>query len=287
MSRELAPGLPGDWLNAWLAAIGITVLLPDVRLSWSDAAIPIAQFDHEGEMSLPGMVAESLLDGENFSGLVIESLKRNVTLDAFRETADKARCEHDRWLASSVSDLLTGKQFENTNLPHGPFDPPAPKGTTLHSRFESCRKAISDTNLEDRVAETLNGAAARIKNNGLGFDVRRLPSGMQPKAGLWVDPLVECLCFVALCLFPTRGNGREIRQRGWTARSTQRGAFRWPVWAPPLGVWGIDALLDQFHADPCLRRTGRLGVTGIFQSVPYQRRDASDPTRAYAAEKVG
>lgn len=30
MAEGLAPGLTADWLNAWLAAIGVTVLVPEV-----------------------------------------------------------------------------------------------------------------------------------------------------------------------------------------------------------------------------------------------------------------
>ncbi len=285
MACAVAPGLPGDWLNGWLAAIGITVLVSEARLSWSGTAIPVAQFDHDGDLSLARMVAENLPPKRSLDSLAISSLKRNVSLSAFRENAGKARGAGDHSLASSVSDLVVRN---DDNLPHGAFDPGAPRGETLHSRLIRCREAIPDPCPDERVALTLEGTGSRVKTNGLGFDVRRLPSGMQPDAGNWVDPLVECLCFVALSLFPTRGNGgREVRQRGWTDRASRRGAFRWPVWSQPLGTWGIDALLDRLHADPSFKATRRLGITGIFQSVPYEARDKSDPTRGYGAERVG
>ena len=35
--RHEAPGLPADWLNGWLAAIGVTVLIPGARLRWTGA----------------------------------------------------------------------------------------------------------------------------------------------------------------------------------------------------------------------------------------------------------
>jgi hypothetical protein len=59
------------------------------------------------------------------------------------------------------------------------------------------------------------------------------------------------------------------------------------VWSDALDAWGIDALLDCFHAemgaDAPLRRWG---VIGAFQTVPYKPRGSSDVTRAYASERV-
>jgi len=45
MGDLLAPGLTADWLNAWLAAIGVTVLVPGIRLGWSADPLPVAHFD--------------------------------------------------------------------------------------------------------------------------------------------------------------------------------------------------------------------------------------------------
>lgn len=286
MVRERAPGLTGEWLNAWLAALGVTVLLPKSRLSWSDEAIPIACFEHDEADSLASLVADAFPTEEELGDLAGASLRRRVALEDFRDVARAARASADASLSSSVSDLLTGRFFKPDDLPHGAFDPPAPRGTTLCSRVASCRKLIGP-DLQDRIARTLEGDGERVRANGLGFDVRRIPSGVYPDAHVLVDPVIECLCFVALELFPVRGNGREALQRGWSGRASRRGAFIWPVWSDPLDVWAIDALLDRFHADGLGRVAKRLRVSAAFGSVPFQRRGTSDVSSGYGSERTG
>jgi hypothetical protein len=53
---------------------------------------------------------------------------------------------------------------------------------------------------------------------------------------------------------------------------------------PMLDRWGIDGLIDRFHAD---RRQARvLGVQAAYASVPYEPKAVADVTRAYASERV-
>lgn len=35
MARVTCPGLPASWINAWLAAVGATVLDSGIRLHWT------------------------------------------------------------------------------------------------------------------------------------------------------------------------------------------------------------------------------------------------------------
>ena len=42
MRKVTCPGLSANWVNGWLAAVGITVLDPRLRLHWSLDAIPVA-----------------------------------------------------------------------------------------------------------------------------------------------------------------------------------------------------------------------------------------------------
>jgi hypothetical protein len=136
------------------------------------------------------------------------------------------------------------------------------------------------------IAESLAGAGRRIQANGLGFDARRIPAGVQPGAEVSVDPVIECLAFFGLALFPIRGNGRKERTRGWLTDAWRVGAFRWPSWSPLLDRWAIDALLDMApRAAHDLRLARRLGISSWFETVPYKPKGSSDSTRAYASRR--
>jgi len=286
MVIEPTPGLSGGWLNGWLAALGVAALLPDVLLSWSRDPVPCATFHHGGGPPLAERIAEALPDEAALHESVLASLPRRVALEAFQGAAERSRKREDSSIARSVSDLVSGKSFRGDDLPHGGFDPPAPKGTTLVDRVIKCRQLL-EPNPAQRIRATLQGTAVRERANGLGFDIRRIPSGVQPDADVRVDPAVECLCFVALEVFPVRGDGRRVLQRGWRDRETRRGAFAWPVWTEPLDIWAIDALLDHFFASPGEATEPGLGVHGVYGTVPFKPTGSSDTTRGYGAERLG
>jgi len=103
---------------------------------------------------------------------------------------------------------------------------------------------------------------------------------MHAARDVYADPVVELLAFAVLPLFPTRGDGRWIRQRLWTDSSTRRGAFQWIAWRPALDRWGIDALLDLPPRD-----LGGLTIAK-YRVIPYQPAARADTTRAYFAERV-
>jgi hypothetical protein len=284
MSPELepvdAPGLPADWLNAWLAAIGVTVLLPDVKLSWTDDVVPHAQFWVRPEDDLASRVAEALIDENGLRSSPIAnthaesdfSLPRNPRVEAFRDRCRLERAGGDGLLGAILSADVRRKGVRVVE--HAPFNPPAPRGETIFDRAMRCIENEPD---RDHVGATLAGTADRFQANGLGFDARRLSSGL-PAGGagtkVWVDPVVELLVLHAMPLFPFRGDGRHARQRAWVDRPTQRGALVWWAWAPRLDRWAIDAMLDREpdHHAPC------------WQLVPFRPSTSSDVTRAYASE---
>jgi hypothetical protein len=282
-------------LNAWLAAVGVTVLVPGTRLGWTDDLRPIAEFDLPGHGAAAEIIAAHLPTVDDVDRLAIarhasgaEELRRNVSLSAYRQRVALARASKDFSLGASVTDLTP--RLDETNLPHSPFDPPAPRGETLHSRLRKCVESLTGSNVE-RVDATLHGYARRILANGLGFDYRRLASGSHADGNKYVDPVVEILAFFGLALLPMRGDLDGEHARGWTQRASRRGAFQWPVWRMHLDRWGIDALLDRV---PPIEASARqhtttlklLCVTAIFGSVPYQETGPMDATRAYASERV-
>jgi hypothetical protein len=287
---DLAPGLTLDWLNGWLAALGVTVLVPDVRLGWTSDVVPSACFTlAQGASSVAEMVGEALPSVDDLGALAIArqrsdgaELGRRVGLDTYLDRAALARRSGDTSLSSTLTDLVA--ELPKEGLPHSPFDPPMPKGVTLWERLVACREAIVDPRAE--VEATFAGIGRRVAGNGLGFDARRLVAGVRD-AGPRIDPLLEVLAFCGLALFPFRGNGTQSRARGWTGPAGRRGSFQWCAWAPPLDRWAIDALLDMVgEARTSMALAGRLGISRWYRTVPYQAKGAADSTRAYGAERL-
>jgi hypothetical protein len=279
--RVDAPGLPADWLNAWLAAIGVTVLLPSVKLSWTDDVIPHAIFWVEEGIDLPEAIFGVLPSADELGLLPTArrhpdsaaSFDRNVSLEVFQDRARIERSAHTSTLAATVTDLVEGRGSEV--LRTSPFNTPAPGGVTLWERLVACRGEIRE---QTQVGHTLNGQANRLKGNGLGFDCRRAPGGVPsaPKESKFVDPVIETLAGFGLRLFPVRGNGRRETTRRWTGGSTQVGSFTWFSWLPRLDVWAIDAVLDK--AESVARRR--------WEVVPLKVSNAQDPTRAFFSRPV-
>lgn len=279
-----ATGYRADWLNAWLAAIGVTVAVDGVRLSWSEDPVPHARFEFAGD-ELHTIVYQQLPTSDDLAMLPIArhldghaEFPRVVTLDAYRNRVKEERAADEPSLALSVTDLIAGRATGGSedNLPHSAFDVSVPKGITLWQRVIACREAITGP---DMVARSLNGPAPRVKNNGLGFDVSRIPS-RSDGGDNYVDPVLELLAYLGLTLFPTRGNGRVATTRGWRDTPTRHGAFRWATWQRPRDRWAIDAWLDRYHADrqPDLR--------SVYRTVPYRPASARDRTCGYASELV-
>lgn len=282
------PGLTADWLNGWLAALGITVLVPEARLSWSEGASPeavVVTSEPLGDLvtaAWPTAVDLQDLTIARVHNLTPEvELPRNVPLSVYAARARAARSTGDWTLSSSLTDL--GRDDGKSLAEHGPFDPPAPRGETLHDRLLRCHSAVDKDELATAVALSFSGCGRRVKANGLGFDHRRMVASADSPAA-YVDPVVEVLAFYGLWFFPVRGTGGRAQTRGWTAPASRRGSFTWPVWVPPLDRWALDGLLDRFYAED--RSARALGVEGVYSTVSYQPKATSDVTRAYASERL-
>lgn len=276
-----APGLPADWLNGWLAAVGAVALLPDVRLSWTNDVTPIARF-HVGGDDFPERLFRAIQSSGAFASLPSATAPHNITADEFERRARQSR--RDTFLPALVTDLV---RQPDEKLPRGEFNPPAQRGITIFARYERCRKQIASV---DQIAATFEGQGSRAEGNGLGFDYRRLRAATYPgDPELFIEPVVECLCFAAMPLFPVRGSGaRRARTRGWlTVDGTQQRGFVWGSWSSALDCWGVDALLDIVHrrsADQ--RELRRWGLTSLFCSVRYERRGSSDVSTGYASRRL-
>lgn len=299
MTEVTCRGWRASWINAWLAAVGTTVLDQRIRLHWTTDAEPVAVLSSDGGDPVAALI-ESWPDAEFLSDLPIaeewpETLKlqRKVPVEAFTARAQAARNHEHSWtLSSTMTDLSVDADGE---VAHAPFDPAGP-GTVkwLHHRLLKVHGHVDDP--EVRLRASLTGEADRVKDNGLGFDHTRLGS-LQDATDRWVDPVVEVLAFFGLALLPVRGRGADsrlgrsadvsARQRGWREvdGTKERLNFHWPAWSQPLNGDGIDALLDAWDPE---QRGGwaRLGAHAAWRSVQYESRGSSDSTRAIGAVRL-
>ena len=296
------PGLPADWINGWLAAVGVTVLDARVRLRWSAHDTPVAVLS-AADVDPIDAIVQSWPDAAVLLDMPIakdwrqtnQPMERKVHVDVFRQRARMARQHPHSWtLSSTMTDLQVEKQGD---VEHAPFDPSGP-GTTkwLHDRLMGLHK-LADLSAE-RVQDSLTGRAVRAQHNGLGFDHSRLGS-LADQTKIWVDPVVEVLAFFGLAVLPMRASGVDkrlapradgrSRQRGWRrgqGRGEEARRFAWPAWTQPLDRHGIDALLDAW-APGDKSAWPLLGVRAGWRTVGFKPRGGqSDPTKAFGKERL-
>lgn len=300
MTPVTCPGLPGNWINGWLAAVGATVLDSRLRLRWTAGGVPRAMLSAHAADPVD-LLAECWPIRAWLAGLPLAEqwqntppVRRRVPVEDFAARVSAARADPCSWtISSTMTDLHVDG---NGQVAHAPFDPAGP-GTTrwLHHRLMRLDSAVEVT--RDRLADSLMGTAPRVQNNGLGFDLTRMGSQADQTA-MWVDPVVEILVFFGLALLPVRGSGSDGRlQRGARSTTVQRGwkrdrngrrqlRYYWPAWSrPPLGRDGIDALLDLWK--PTEKGSWpALGVHAGWRTVQYERKDANDNTRGFGAERL-
>ena len=299
MHAFTCPGLPASWVNAWLAAVGATVLDPRIRLHWTVDGAPVAVLSSV-EIDPVEALVESWPDEAFLHELPVAErwndageLRRKVPVKQFVARVKAARGHPFAWtLSSTMTDLSIDKSEE---VAHAPFDPPVPRGFTLHDRLLAAhREAVSA--LGGRLRDSFIGKAERVAGNGLGFDSSRVGS-LADKSVKWIDPVVEFLAFFGLAIFPVRGRGvdhhinhivePDERQRGWrkaSAANVEPRRFVWPAWQQPMNTAGIDALLDVWN--PWRKQTWvPLGVHAGWRSVRY-RPKGDERTSAFGAEML-
>ncbi len=295
MSSKVCPGLPASWINAWLAAVGATVLNSRLRLNWTEDGTPQAVLSATEEDPLD-LLAESWPRRDAVELMPIarkwpntENMGRKVGVSAFASRVAATRRDPHAWtLSSTMTDLDVDRHGQ---VAHAPFDPPVPQGRVLHERLLGIFLRPS----AELLARTFDGMGERIGNNGLGFDLSRI--GSQSDSGeKWIDPVVETLAFFGLALFPFRGRGTDASeggqtrssavQRGWRRSQTEQGLrFEWPAWNTPLDCAGIDALLDLWQ--PHKKKTWQqLGVHDAWRTVRYAAKGTADPTRGFGAIRL-
>jgi hypothetical protein len=292
-----APGLQADWLNAWLAAIGVTVLVPDVKLSWTDDVVPHAVFWVPEGMDLARAVYEALPTEDDLEKMTIAPqgrggvLGQKVTDEAlYRARASHARTCHDTSFECAYTDLAP-EPDGSSPIGRGQFNVGMEGKETLWRRLEKCIHALREGDRPvDRIGASLgirpDGDRPLVGTNGLGFDPRRLPSGLSAP-GNWptVDAAVEIFAFFGIQRLPVRGDGVTVLQKPWLRQGQmRRPSLTYGCWATPLDSWGVDALLDLMLARSS-RRESPLPVHSFFRVVRLRNFDGSKKV-AYFSEPV-
>ena len=298
MAEVFCGGLPASWLNAWLAAVGATVLDPRIRLRWSDTRTPKAVLCASAVDPVEALT-DSWPSREALADMPIAEswrdtppLPRNVPVDAFIARAHATRGHRHSWtLSSTMTDLDVN---ETGYVSHARFDPGAPGGYVLHHRLLRVHQEVVPS--ADRIMASLAGRAVRVKGDGLGFDLTRMGS-LADSSAKSVDPVVEVLAFFGLALLPVRGTGTDGRirsfahssalQRGWVRIPGRRRdhRFTWPAWTVPLDYLAIDALLDLWEPDD-KSRWSRAGVHAAWQGVQFKPKATADTTRAFGSVRI-
>ena len=297
MSSFRCLGLPADWVNAWLAAVGTTVLDCRIRLHWTDDPVPLAVLSAK-DTDPVDILADAWPTQRKIEDMPLAEewmgagrVPRKVPVDDFVARVRAARGDPFSWtLSSTLTDLSVDKSGE---VAHGPFDPPMPRGVTLHRRLLKVYEGVEAVEA-DFLRNSFLGYGRRFRGNGLGFDLTRLASSADA-TDPWTEPVVETLTFFGLAVLPVRGSGtdarlgssrRTDRQRGWSKRPKSRPRrFRWPTWSQPLNADGIDALMDMW--DPMNRVTSEsCGVRSCWEIVPYRPKSPSDATRGFGSRQL-
>lgn len=284
MTARTCPGLPADWLNGWLAALGALTRAPALHLRWSDDPVPLAVLVAPGDDDPADLIEAAWPTEAEVAALPIArhldgqpELTLNPDVPTWIERARLARTDPAGWTLSSLhTDLTWDAKARDHVIERGQLHTPMPgRDNTLHDRV---RKLV-DLSSPNRIPSTLDGAAQRVSNYGLGFDVSRI-SSMADKAGQLVDPAIEILAMWGLSLLPSRGDGVWRHQRGWTTKGSDR--FTWFTWDSELDRAAVDALLDVAHAGS----GAPVGLTGAWECVPYEARGGSDVTRGFGSRRV-
>lgn len=314
MNGTECPGLPADWLNSWLASIGLLVLEPRLRLSWTLEPNPIAILAAEGAADPLVLAAQAWPQVDRLNSMPIAEhiqgqpeMRRTVPLEVFSRRAEQARGHIDSWtLSSTVTDLCVDVAADQT-VRHAPLDPKGP-GTIkwLHHRLMKSYSAVESP--FEAVTATLKGHGERIVGNGLGFDASRI-AGLADSSIKLVDPVIEVLAFFGLRLLPMRGEGLEIgkfgrryrfaaRQRCWSldrGQSSRSQHMTWPAWTHPLDLAGVDALLDIWSSLYARRDQGqrisqaalrRVGIHAAWETRTYQPRATADTTVGFMSARL-
>ena len=298
MIEIACPGWRASWVNAWLAAVGATVLDERIRLRWTTDSEPTAVLSGEAVDPLAALV-ESWPEAALLADLPIAAdwqrygqLKQRPCVGEFQKRARAARGHQHSWTLSST---MTDLRVEKGVVAIAPFNPGVQRGVVLHERLAKVHGMVGSP---PQIQKSMMGQLDRVDANGLGFDHTRIGS-MGDRSSPRVEPIIEVLAFFGLALLPVRARASDappgwiVRQRGWRSpegrqetngRRQSHTEFHWPAWCQPLDCNGIDALLDAW-APGRKDRWQRVGVHAAWRTLQY-RGDGNDATVGFGSERL-
>ena len=280
-------GLNAEKPLNWLAAIGASVLVDGLRVSWTEDLNPYAvlsaPFDPLTALAARWPSEERVKDMPLVRHL-LENPKQDIPRDAYQELIRGYHHHKDAWTITSAATDLTGTVEAGSSV-RGPLTPGLQGKASPQTNMAKIKHPDRDA-----IKHALLGTALRSKGAGTGLDPDRFTNPMSGEKGVSTVHEIEMLAFFGLSIFPVRGagkisdtNGWLPRQRGWNTYKHRLGDFRYPVWRQPLDLYAIDALIDAWH--PRNGHAALLGVHGSYRSV---RRDhlpgAQYPTFGYAGK---
>ena len=272
MQQVHAPAWRANWINGWLAAIGVIVICEDVQLSWTTDPTPTPIFHLADNIRLVEHIASRIPDPKLVTRSAAQHVaKQNATEDEYERGAAAAR-ENGDWLWSALfTDLgpKNSRDDRSTCFDKSRFYPGMPGTAPISKRLSDLAK--SHWGDAAAIERSMAGTLPRSQGNGLAFDPHRLLDPANPLTDVYIDPVIEAVAFHALIILPVRGNGRRTTTRGETGRPP---TFRWRTWQQPLDLAGIDAILDQRASEP----------DRSFKLVDYRKKSTSEATSAYFSE---
>ena len=267
-------GLQAEVPYQWLAAIGATVLVSGMKLTWDLSLAPCAVLHHDSDplraLQAVWPSAQRIKSMPMCAHLLLNR-KQDQPREEFQALIVTSRGHRDSWTVSSAATDLTGTIKDGTSA-RGPFTPglegAASQQTNLLKLYGCSAQEIKDA---------LAGQGHRSSGGGIGLDPERFPNATSDGKGVFTIRPLELLAYFGLALFPVRCDGvhQEFypdlpRQRGWTTQDHEQGVFQWPAWQHPLDAAGIDALMSMWKPGKD-RFNDRLGIHASWESVRRDR----------------
>lgn len=325
MNRRECPGWTADWLTGWLAAVGTTVMVPGMKLSWEGVGNATRAVLHHSNDDPIRALAAQWPDGDQFDALPWpRSSKAENGCDygtgklapqdfaRYAEIASRGETL-SQWAATAIyTDTKLDRNGRCLSSEWGRIN----RGRDPHESVRCCLLAVR-ANPEQRIVRSASGVperidseeyrksgwvregkAARLAARGLNNDVRRLNPGRSDCGQAGVDPTAETLSFYAFgILGPVTVRGGKARV---AAEHQHDGESRLyiPAWSEPLDRHSIMALLGSWHDltmdyengkrmnQSSVSRASALGIHTAWRTVRVTTGSKDNPDIGYNTEPI-
>ena len=299
MNRRECPGWTADWLTGWLAAVGTTVMVPGMKLSWKGAGNATRAVLHHPDSDPLEALAQHWPDGNQFDALPwprsgkteqgVEYGFGKLSPNDFARYAQKAltHCPDVQWASAAL--------YTDTKLDRDGMCLPSQwgfvaRGRDPHESVRCCLAAVTEN--KQRIALSAEGTPDRpVKKRpdwgrkpalfvfGLQNDYRRLIYGRAELGQGGVDFAAEALSFYGFgVLGPVTIHNKVAKVTG-EHRHDGESRLYIPAWSEPLDRYAVAALMGYWHdlsekygndqrlTDSNARRVNDLGIYSAWRTV--------------------